>query len=131
MTEHRQFDPQPPSFLQEGPYLKPLVYLACPYSSPDRDIRVARFEAVNKMTAVLMNKGLSVFSPISMSHPIAEQCSLPGDWQFWAKFDTDFISCCNTLYVLTIPGWKESTGVTAEIGIAEKLGIPVIYLDPE
>jgi len=120
----------PPSVVETSPN-KPLVYLACPYSHPDKWVRVARFEAVNKMAGTLLNKGLSVFSPISMSHPIAVQCTIPGDWQFWAKFDTDFISCCNAMYVLMLPGWKESTGVTAEIAIATKFGIPVIYLEVE
>lgn len=109
---------------------KPLVYLACPYSHPDRNVRNARFMAANAMTAVLANKGLSVFSPISMSHPIAEQCGLPGDWKFWEKFDTDFLSCCTKIFVLMIDGWKESIGVTAEIAIATRLGLEVEYVEP-
>lgn len=107
---------------------RPLVYLACPYSHADREVRVKRFEASNEATSVLMKDGYYVFAPISMSHPIAEQCSVPGDWNFWAKFDTAFISCCHKLFVLTIDGWEKSTGVTAEIKIAKDFGIPVIYL---
>ena len=107
---------------------RPLVYLAVPYSHVDLDVRVKRFEASNVATAELMKDGYYVFSPISMSHPIAEQCSTPGDWNFWAKFDTAFISCCHKLFVLTLDGWDKSIGVTAEIKIANDMGIQVIYL---
>lgn len=107
---------------------RPLVYLAVPYSNIDLAVRVKRFESSNIATAELMKDGFYVFSPISMSHPIAEQCSIPGDWNFWAKFDTAFISCCHKLFVLTLDGWDKSTGVTAEIKIAKDMGIQVIYL---
>lgn len=108
---------------------RPLVYLACPYSHPELSVREDRFNKVNEITAKLTNSGLSVFSPISMTHPLATKHSLPGDWEFWKKFDTDFISCANTLYVLTIDGWEKSTGVQAEIVIARNQRIPIIYLN--
>ena len=114
---------------------KPLVYLACPYSSkaPTKEEQLVekttRFELSNEAASELMGQGLSVFAPISMAHPIAIQCGLPGDWKFWEKFDTDFISCCSALYVLCIDGYKESTGVNAEIKIAKDFGIPIIYLE--
>lgn len=108
---------------------RPLVYLACPYSHPELSVREQRFDKVNEITAKLTNSGLSVFSPISMTHPLATKHELPGDWNFWEKFDTDFISCSNTLYVLMLDGWEKSTGVQAEIIIARKQGIPIIYLN--
>jgi hypothetical protein len=107
---------------------RPLVYLACPYSHAERDVRVKRFEASNAAACELMKDGYYVFAPISMSHPIAEQCGVPGDWNFWADFDTAFISCCKKLFVITIDGWDKSTGVTAERKIAENFGIPVVFL---
>ena len=107
---------------------KPLVYLAVPYSHKELDVRIKRFECSNVATAELMKDGHYVFSPISMSHPIAEQCSVPGDWNFWAKFDTAFISCCHKLFVLALDGWDKSTGVKAEIEIAKNMGIEIVYL---
>jgi hypothetical protein len=32
--------------------------------------------------------------------------------------------------VLTLPGWRESVGVQAEIAIARELGKPVTFLQP-
>lgn len=106
---------------------RPLVYLACPYTHDEESVMEMRFEKVTQIGAELASDGYSVFSPISMSHPM-KKYGLPGNWEFWAKFDEDFISCSNKLFVLMIDGWETSTGVTAEIKIAQKMGIPIMYL---
>jgi hypothetical protein len=107
-----------------------LVYLASPYSHPDPAVRQQRFELACKAAGTLMAHGMLVFSPIAHTHPIAEFCALPKGWEFWEKFDRAFISVSRALIVLTIDGWKDSTGVQAEIRIAKELGIPVDYLWP-
>ena len=104
------------------------LYLACPYSHADKRIRQYRFDIVTIVTGRLMREGLMVFSPISKTHPIAEKCSLPGDWAYWEKYDRIAINHCKELWVLTLDGWRESVGVKAEIAIAEELNKPVIYL---
>lgn len=55
----------------------------------------------------------------------------PGGWEFWEAYDRDMISRCDEVAVLRLSGWENSTGVRAEIAIAEELGLPVRYLDPE
>jgi hypothetical protein len=109
---------------------RPLVYLACPYSHDDRAVRVARFEAASAAAGKLMQDGLKVFSPISHTHTIAEMCALPLGWDFWEAFDRAFIGHSHKLIVLRVEGWRESKGVSAEIGIAQELGIPVEYMEP-
>jgi len=99
------------------------IYLALPYSGNKEE----SFKQANEMAAKLMTMGHIVFSPISMSHPIALQCKLPGDWEFWRKIDIAFIEWCEELHVLCLEGWETSTGVTAEIDIAEGLGKPIVY----
>jgi hypothetical protein len=37
---------------------------------------------------------------------------------------------CDELAVLKLPGWRESTGVTAEIAIAREFGLPVRFIEP-
>lgn len=106
-----------------------LTYLACPYSHPDRAVRVARFEAANRAAGALMREGRIVFSPISHTHPIAEASDLPLGWDFWEAFDRAYLAHSRLVVVLTIDGWRESKGVTAELAIAAELGIPVDYLD--
>ena len=107
------------------------IYLAVPYSDPDSRIRQKRFETVNKVAAALMNKGFLVFSPISHTHPIAEAGRLPLGWEFWKEYDESFIEWADEIHVLKLPGWKESTGVQAEISIAKRQGKPVNYIEME
>lgn len=109
--------------------MKPLVYLACPYSHPDPKVRRERFLAANAAAAKLMRQGLNVFSPITHCHPIAIDHDLPGDWQFWKRYDRAFIDCSNRMFVLTLDGWEESDGVKNEIEIATELGIEVEYME--
>jgi len=106
-----------------------LIYLACPYSHADPKIKERRFNGVNLVASKLMNEGYYIFSPISHTHPIAIAGGLPENWKFWSGYDTEIIKNCKALYVLKLDGWEISTGVQAEIKIAENLGIPVRYLD--
>ena len=107
-------------------YLK--IYLAVPYNDKDPKVRQERFDKVNLIAARLMNTGLLIFSPISHTHPIAQADDLPKDWAFWQRYDITFIEWCDEMYVLQLPGWKESVGVQAEIKIARRLNKPIVYL---
>ncbi len=108
-----------------------IIYLALPYMHDSKFIIEFRAMVSDIIAADLMGKGHVVFAPISMSHGIAVKYGLPGDWKFWAKFDEEFIKVCGKLLVITLKGWKESVGVTAEIKLAKKYGIPIEYIDPE
>jgi len=104
------------------------IYLATPYSHPDASVRHNRFLEVNKAAAEMMRRGLLVFSPISHTHPIAEAGDLPKGWDFWEQYDRTFIEWADELHVLMLDGWYESTGVTAEIKIANKMRKPIFYI---
>ena len=106
-----------------------LIYLACPYSHSNEDIKIKRFESVNKIAAKLMGEGKYIFSPISHTHPIAVSGKLPTGWEFWDKYDRIMLSKCQKMIVLKLDGWKESIGVTAEIKIATELNIPIEYIE--
>jgi len=114
-----------------------LVYIASPFTHNNPAIREARF-----VEAVICNgwfldrykdRDTFFYSPIAHAHTIALRSELPHEWQFWAAFDECFLSKCDELWVLTVPGWKRSTGVVAERKIAEKYGLPIrfIILHPE
>jgi len=105
-----------------------LTYLAVPYSHADPAIRAARFKAANAAAGLLMQGGAIVFSPISHTHPIAEECDLPKGWEFWHAFDRAYLACSKRVVVLCIEGWRESVGVSAEIKIAEEMGVPVEFM---
>ena len=107
-----------------------MIYLASPYSHPDKRVRQRRFNASCQVTAALMRAGLIVFSPIVHSHPLTRH-GLPGDWEFWQRYDRAYLEACTGVAVLMLEGWKESKGVQAEIAMARELGKPVIFIDPE
>jgi len=107
------------------------LYLCSPYSHPNPDVREARFESANKLAAELMQAGHIVFSPISHSHPIAHHIPNSAcDCDFWLRQDRAFMEWCDCVVINTIDGWQESKGVLQEIEWAEKIGKPVIHLDP-
>ena len=112
--------------MKDGP-----IYLATPYSHPEKPTMLARFHAVNKVAAALMNRGFHVFSPISHSHPIAEAGDLPLSWDYWEKYDRIILGMCSSVLVLKIDGWDRSKGVLAEIEIARELGLLVNFVDEE
>jgi len=59
-----------------------MIYLACPYSHPDSNVREYRFKMANRAAAKLMRDGHIVYSPISHTHPIAMEGDLPLDWAY-------------------------------------------------
>ncbi len=111
--------------------LSKIEYLATPYMHQNKFIREFRAMVSDVIAADLMKQGRIIFAPIAMSHGLAVKYGLPQDWKFWGKFDEEFIKVSSKLLVITLKGWKESTGVTAEIKLANKYGIPIEHIDPE
>jgi len=109
---------------------KSLVYLATPYSHDDHTVMHRRFEVVNGVAARLMKEGIHIYSPISHTHPIAVAGELPRGWDFWEKYDRAILAACCKVIVVRQDGWEQSRGVTAELAIAEELGLPVEFIDP-
>lgn len=89
-----------------------------------------RYEAVTLVAGDLMNRHHVVYSPITHNHPIAERTDLPRTWDFWKLFDLPMLDLSESLFVLCLPGWKKSTGVTAEIEYAKSKNIPIVYMEP-
>jgi hypothetical protein len=104
-----------------------MIYLASPYSHPDKEVRHDRFVAACVYAGSLMQKNKHVYSPIAHTHPIAELCELPTGWEYWKEFDTIMLRVCSEVRVLCIPGWKESKGIAAELEMARGMGLPITY----
>lgn len=103
-----------------------LIYLACPYRHEDVRIERLRYEQVSWVTAHLINQGVLVFSPIVNSHDIYSRGLIKGDDGI-LDWDVRFLGHCDELWVLCLDGWKDSVGVTAEVGFAEQANKPVHY----
>lgn len=106
-----------------------MIYLASPYSHLNARVREWRFHEVCRAAAALLRAGVTVFSPIAHSHSIA-CCGVPSCWEFWSQVDREFLLRCDVLAVLTLPGWRESIGVQAEINLAQESGLPVVFVAP-
>jgi len=110
-----------------------IIYLACPYSHPSMDVRVSRFEASAHAAADLIQRGMFVYSPITMTHPIDLVMAAEGETMgsdYWCDFDEAFMRVCSEMIVLTIPGWRESRGIAREARFFEDEGKPVRYALP-
>ncbi|MCP4566790.1 MAG: DUF1937 family protein [FCB group bacterium] len=108
---------------------KELVYLACPYAHPDKAVMLERFRLSNVIAGRLMQIGYYVFSPISHSHPIAEDCDMDSvDHDFWLKQDAAIFVHCEIMMIATIDGWKESYGIGRELEWAKTYDMPVILV---
>jgi len=106
-----------------------MIYLASPYSHPDPLVRETRFNATCQATAKLIRTGHAVFSPIVHGHPLV-RFGLPMDWAFWGPHDNEHLQRCEEVLVLRLEGWRESTGIQAELALAAALGKRVGYVDP-
>lgn len=107
------------------------IYLAIPYSRVDKELA---FKVVNIITAQLMNERNIVFSPISHSHCVAKENSLPTSWDYWEAQDRSFIEWCDEVHVVVmgkdgIRYIEESVGVQAELEIASQLHKPIKYIE--
>lgn len=105
------------------------IYLVSPYSSPDPLIMKTRFLLAEQVTAKLLSEGKWIYSPIVHCHELAAKYSLPTDFDFWQSYNKAMIKEASALWVLEIPGWRESKGVREEIEFARLLELPIWYVD--
>lgn len=107
-----------------------MIYLASPYSHPNRSVMESRFRQARLYVGVRLAGGEPVFSPIVYGHQFAEEFAFPTDANSWAKVNDDFIRSSSAVEVLMLDGWKQSIGVNYEISLAQQLGKPVRYVEP-
>ncbi|RYD61892.1 MAG: DUF1937 family protein [Verrucomicrobiaceae bacterium] len=109
---------------------RPLIYMACPYTStlPEEvEARVRAFAV--KAGEIERKQQVHIVSPV-LNHLVLQHAKLPSDWEYWRSYSLTLLTRCDGLYVLRLPGWATSTGVTGEIAAATEMKIPITYLDP-
>jgi hypothetical protein len=110
-----------------------MIYLASPYTHPDRAVREARFYLVAQAGAALAIKGYHFFCPITHTHPIdleLQRLGIDLSSDFWQKFDKPFLQMCNRFFILNIEGWDQSKGIQNETAFFAKRGIIAELLTP-
>ena len=103
------------------------VYIATPYTKYPDGITQAFVDAC-KVTAQFVRRGISAYSPIAHCHPVATHGGInPLDCALWLKFDQAIMDAASELYVIQMPGWDDSAGITHEIDHFRKAGKPVSF----
>lgn len=108
-------------------------YLASPYASKDPKVmNYRKIKACNTIVS-LLDKGVYAISPIAHNTNLVTESyyTLPTGWDFWKPYDFAMIKACDALLVLTIDGWEDSFGVTAEIEYAKELEMDVQYINED
>lgn len=108
-----------------------LIYLATPYSKYPGSLELA-FRDAARLTAKLLKEGVSVYSPIAHTHPIAIHGDIdPLDHSIWLKFDEAMMEKADALVVAMMPTWEISYGIGKEIEWFLEHDKPIYYLNPE
>jgi hypothetical protein len=108
--------------------IKPVIYLASPYTHPDDKIREDNFRKVSQIAADLNAEGHVVFSPITYGHTLIQFRDMPGDWPFWASFCFSLLLKADKMVICdTIEGWDKSRGIEEETSFARDHGIKIEY----
>lgn len=108
-----------------------MIFLASPYRDPEPTVRQWRYEQAclfccQHVMADIKRRPL--YSPIVHWHPVAELDPLlhQKDTAFWMALNRPMIEICDELWVLGLPGWRESEGVAAEVEVIKGFGRPVL-----
>jgi hypothetical protein len=102
------------------------IYLGLPYSCKYKQVRERRVKVARRIAKLLILQSYVITCPVLQAHGLG----LPTDWEFWEAHDTVFLEWCEELWIIMLPGWKESDGVQSEIKIAKILGKKTVYLEP-
>lgn len=106
-----------------------MIYLASPYSHEDPLIMKTRFLLAEQATAILLQRKAWVYSPVVHCHELAAKHSLPTNFAYWQEYNIDMLRRCDAFYILAVSGWKESKGVTAELTVAQMLGLKIAHMN--
>jgi len=106
-------------------------FLGSPYSKYPGGIDAA-FDAVVQARGKLVRAGVTAFSPIIHSHPVAKACGIdPHDHSIWLPSERPMLDAACGLIVAMLDGWPNSVGLGEEIRLFRIAGKPIVYWDPE
>lgn len=108
-----------------------LIYLACPYTDPDLEVRAMRLQIADYVAARIVEEtGDAVFSPLTHGARLEPHLSRAKveSHDFWMGQCYAILRRCDELIVLNIQGTEESKGVKLEIAMAQLLSIPIVHV---
>lgn len=106
------------------------VYLACPYTHVSKEVRDERVELATLAAAKLMDRGFSVYSPITHGHAIADHLppATAEQHKFWMDQCAPFMHASHRLFLLPLQGWRMSRGVREELAAFRLAGKVIAFL---
>lgn len=109
-----------------------MIYVAAPYTHPDTDVVKQRMMTFAKVMSDLISQGEHPVSPL-MNHFLVDyvETNFPLTWDYWRAYSLALLKNCTEMHVITMDGWDQSTGVKHEIELAEKMLIPITYVNPK
>lgn len=107
-----------------------MIYIASPYTHPDLTIMQRRYEVARDYAFQQIREGRCVFSPIVHCHDMyLQHKEAEANFNYWREYNIAMLGRASLIYVLMMPGWRESSGVTFEIFAAGERSIPVVYIN--
>jgi hypothetical protein len=105
-----------------------MIYLAAPFSHENPAVMAARLQSLCEFHAMLVRKPPRSFfyNPLANAIGAAHE-EIPES--YWVNHGLHVLKSCQALYVLMLPGWENSKGVTKEIAFAHEIGITVHYFN--
>ena len=111
---------------------KSFIYLATPYTHKNPNIQKLRLDAAVRLNRNYIINGLTAISPIAFVNAFirADNTSEFAPPQTWLEWDIPILKRAEELWVMMMPGWDISVGVTREIKEATESGIFIKYIEP-
>lgn len=106
------------------------IYVASPYTG-SHSLENERYESVCKACLLLAQLGHTPYSPIAHWHPIERMAPKKLDYERYIAMDLTMLTKAEAVYVYTLDGHAESTGIRREIDFAKNLGLPIRYFTIE
>lgn len=107
-----------------------LIFIAMPTAGSvwDGKIRPAVLKWLAKLHAE--NETYTFVAPMVQDYQILQYLDgFEPNWQTWGNHCKRLIRVADEVWVMPMPGWKQSVGVQAEITYANELDVPVTVLD--
>lgn len=104
-----------------------MIYLASPYTHPDKEVMELRYQQALAATTALMQSGHIVFSPIVYGHQFSS--ALGHTFEDWKNFNDVMLTRCDMAIFLKLPGYEESRGMRYELDLVRELGMPYQYAE--
>ena len=101
-----------------------VAYIAGPYRGKTESDVVANIRHAEKYAIKYWRLGYAVICP----HLNTQLFGGLAPDEVWLKGDLELLRRCDA--IVMIPGWEESFGARAEEGVAQTLGLEIIYENP-